>query len=176
MHRCIRLLLILFVGVGLVAPAAAAAAAAPAPGVSRADAKFMRGNAHVDLAEITIGNIALARSDNAVVRDLATTTIGDHQVALAKLTALAAEVGVTLPDQPNTSQRNVAARLSSVAPEKFDLLYVQVQIAGHLGSIAATRTEIADGTSPEVIAFAKAYLPVAEMHLKMARHALRDLT
>ena len=174
MNRCLRPLLGLLAVVAVLVPATGALAA-PAATVSRTDAAFMRGNAHTDLAEITIGGIALDRSADNAVRELATVTVSDHTSALAQLSTVASDTGVRLPDQPNTSQRKVAARLASAATDAFDLAYLQVQIVGHEKSIAATRHEIAAGTDPEVIAFAKGYLPVAQMHLKMARHALRGL-
>ncbi len=174
MNRCLRPLLGLLAVLAVLVPATGALAA-PAATVSRTDAAFMRGNAHTDLAEITIGGIALDRSTDSAVRELATVTISDHTTALSQLSAVASDTGVHLPDQPNTSQRKAAARLATVPAGAFDLTYLQVQVAGHEKSIAATRHEIAAGTDPEVIAFAKGYLPVAEMHLKMARHALRGL-
>ena len=55
---------------------------------------------------------------------------------------------------------------------RINLIYFIDQVKGHLLSIAKTKTEIAKGSNALVIKYAKAYLPVAQMHLRMAR---RDL-
>ncbi len=157
-------------GLLLIAPITGASAAAPA-----ADSSFAKGNEQVNLAEITIGNIALQRASSQSVRDLATKTIADHQAAQAKLKAVAAKEGVTLPTAPNAQQQAQAATLKSVPATEFDLQYVQIQVAGHQMSIAATNTEIASGKDAAIVSYAKDYLPVATMHLTMSQQDLATL-
>lgn len=152
----------------LLAPAAQAAPTAQ-------DASFLKGNEQVNLAEITIGNIALQRAATTTARSLATKTISDHQGAMVKVKALAAAEHVTLPTAPNALQQSQAATLKSVAANKFDLTYLQFQVAGHNTSIAATNTEISGGTDAKIVAYARYYLPVATMHLKMARAGVTAL-
>lgn len=135
----------------------------------------MKSNEQVNLAEITIGKLALQRAKSAAARSLATKTISDHEAAKTKLTALAATEHVTLPSAPNATQQSQAATLKSVSAGKFDLTYLQIQVAGHNLSIAATNTEISTGSDAPTVAYAKYYLPVATMHLKMARDAIATL-
>ena len=142
---------------------------------SQQDQTFMIKNAQTDLAEITIGNIALSRATAADARTLAQTTVSDHQAALAKLQAIAGTAGVELPAEPNAAQQADAAKLKAVDADMFDLTYAQVQVAGHNLSIADTNTELAGGNDPAVLQYAKGYLPVAQMHLMMAQDLLTSL-
>jgi putative membrane protein len=166
----------------LAAAAASFIAVAAAPAASAAttpsgqDTLFLKSNEQVNLAEITIGQLALQRATTQSARSVATQTVSDHQKAKAKLTALAASVHVSLPTVPNAQQQAQAATLKTVATSKFDVAYLQIQVAGHQMSIAATNKEIVDGSNASVIAYANYYLPVATMHLAMAQAGLSALT
>lgn len=146
-------------------PGTAFAAAAPSAG----DTTFIKGNQQTNLAEIALGKLALSHSSSAAVKQLATTTMSDHQSAKAKLSTVAAELKVALPAAPNPTQQAQAAQLKKLSGTSFDQLYLRDQIAGHHLSITGTQTEITTGSSPAVLTYAKGYLPVAQMHLKMAQ-------
>ena len=158
-------------GLMLLGPSTAFAATT----ASDQDQTFMTKNAQTDLAEITIGQIALQRSSSAQVKELATKTTADHQDALAKLEVVAAGVGFTLPDAPNADQQSDAAKLSSVAADQFDLTYAQVQVVGHNLSIDDTNLELSSGENSALLTYANGYLPVAQMHLQMADDLLTTL-
>ena len=152
----------------LLAPSAVAAPTAQ-------DVSFLKGNEQVNLAEITIGKIALQRATSATARSVATVTISDHVKAMAKVKALATAESVTLPTAPNALQQSQAATLKTIAAGKFDLAYLQIQVAGHNMSIGATNTEISGGSDAKTVAYARYYLPVATMHLNMAREGVATL-
>lgn len=156
--------------VAVVSSAPAANAAPTAP-----DKAFATANEQVNLAEITIGTIALERSHSSTVRSLATKTISDHKAAMAELKALASSENIALPTVPNALQQSQAATLKSVSASAFDLTYAQFQVAGHKISIAGTKTEISTGSDSKVVSYAKNYLPVAQMHLTMADAAVSEL-
>ncbi len=156
-----------------VAVIGSAPAANAAPTAS--DKAFAMANEQVNLAEITIGSIALQRSHSVTVRALATKTISDHEAAMAKLKTLATSQSITLPSAPNAVQQGQAATLKSVSASTFDLTYSQFQVAGHKISIAGTKTEISGGSDSSVVKYAKYYLPVAQMHLTMAQDAVSTL-
>jgi putative membrane protein len=157
------------VAAGTVAVASVLLAPSAAAAPSAQDTTFLKSNEQVNLAEITIGTIALQRATTTTARSVATVTISDHKKAMAKVKALAAAEHITLPTAPNALQQSQAATLKTVASAKFDLTYLQFQVAGHNLSIAATNTEISGGSDSKTVAYARFYLPVAAMHLKMAR-------
>jgi putative membrane protein len=162
-----------FLGQG--AMSAGAAPSVKAVVASAQDVQFLQGNARTDLAEITIGKLALAKARHADTKIMAEVTISDHMRALTKLKTVAKTLHVALPSSPGTVQKAAAAKLMAVPAAQFDRTYDNIQIAGHIESIAHTKTEITVGKDAAVIAFAKYYLPVAEKHLRMARTDLAAL-
>jgi putative membrane protein len=152
-------------GTGMLT-AASAQAAEP---VSAQDTAWAQSNAQTDLAEITIGQIAMQRSQNSNTLALAQVTMSDHEKALAQLKNVAAQTGIVLPTTPSATQQSQAAELKTVPSGQFDATYDSFQIQGHEQSIAQTEAEVAHGTNPTVKQFAAvSYLPVAEKHLQMA--------
>lgn len=137
---------------------------------------WAQSNAQTDLAEITIGQIAQARASYPATRALAARTMSDHVAALAQLQHVAAQVGASLPSTPNADQQATAAKLRSVASSAFDATYDQAQVTGHNQSIAGTNAEVAAGTNSSVVAYARSYLGVAQMHLQMAESDYAALT
>ncbi|MGP4018739.1 DUF4142 domain-containing protein [Saccharopolyspora sp. 5N708] len=151
---------------------AAVVAALAVPGVATASAEqdnsFMAQVAQVNLAEITIGKLALQKATTPQVRSLAQETLADHQNAQSDLEQLAGQKGVTLPSSPNEQQQNIGSQLESASGAMFDTIYLQAQIAGHQEASALTRTEIDSGGDPDVQDYAKGFLPVVLKHLSDA--------
>ncbi len=165
--------LVVAAAAALLPVGAGTAVAAAAP--SAVDTTFMQKNAQTNLAEITLAGIVESRSKNSGSLELAEKTKADHQTAQAKLTALASKAGVTLPTAPNAMQQSDAAKLKNASDADFDVLYAQIQVAGHQLSIADTNTELSSGSDSDVKDYATTYLPVAQMHLVMAQDLLSAL-
>jgi putative membrane protein len=136
----------------------------------------MAQNAQTDLAEITMAATVAQKATTGQARSLAQETSSDHRQVLTRLRSLASTLGVTLPTEPNAQQRSMAASLAARSGSAFDIAYLNDQVAGHQQSIAQTDTEISSGSSPQVVAFAKSYLPAAQKHLAHAQSALSQLT
>ncbi|MFZ0388594.1 MAG: DUF4142 domain-containing protein [Solirubrobacteraceae bacterium] len=158
-------------GLGVATTGAAAATMKP----SAQDVTWMRANAQTDLAEISLGTLVASKSTNAGTLSLAKVTKSQHRTALAKLTAIAKDLHITLPTSPNATQLKQAAELKKLSGLTFDKTYDTDQIAGHVLSITQTKSEITKGSDSKVVGFAKYYLPVAEMHLKMAQKLKTEL-
>src|SRR5579875_1432873 len=173
MRSSARLLLL---GAGAVliavvtAPAATAAAAATAPNAQ--DKAFMTANAQTNLAEISLSNLALKHTQNIDVRNLAVTLLKGHQKAQQQLAQVAKAVHFALPSSPSLAQQSEVVRLSTVAPYDFDKSWLVAEQNGHLTSIKNTQTEIEHGSDPAVLAYAKTYLPVAQMHLGLVNQTI----
>lgn len=151
-----------------VSGASIAVAAAP----NAQDGTYVTANGQTNLAEIAIGQLALQRAQNDATRELAQMTLSDHQAALAKLQAVAAQLGIAVPTEPSADQKKAAATLQEVDDNAFDITYAQIQVAGHQKSIAGTNMELTAGSDAALINYATNYLPVATMHLQMAQDAL----
>ena len=158
---------------GVTATGAADAAATAKP--SAADVTWMAQNAQTDLAEISLGTLVASKSTNAGTLSLAKMTKSQHKVALAKLSAIAKDLHVRLPTSPSAPQLKQEAQLTKLSGLAFNKTYDQDQIAGHVLSISQTKAEIKQGGDAKVVGFAKYYLPIAEMHLKMAQKLKTEL-
>jgi predicted outer membrane protein len=73
-------------------------------------------------------------------------------------------------------QLTQAAALKKLSGMGFNKTYDLDQIQGHKLSISQTGTEIAKGDNGKVVSFAGYYLPIAEMHLKMAQKLKMELS
>jgi putative membrane protein len=142
-------------------------------GVNAVDRTFARKNEQTNLAEIALGKLALDRSHRPGVRHLARVTIKNHRTAKARLMRVAAKDGITLPKRPSKTQRAAARMLQNATA--FNRKYLRVQIQGHKLSIAQTRKELRSGNNTRVQTYAKWYLPVAQMHLRMAQRNLQRI-
>ncbi|HEU5267400.1 MAG TPA: DUF4142 domain-containing protein [Jatrophihabitans sp.] len=160
----------------LVLPTLAAAAFIASPSSSAQpsaqDKTFMTTNAQTNLAELSAAKLALSRSESAEVRTFATEMQKDHQKAQSELTTAARSAGFTLPTRPSTMLLAQADQLAKAPAATFDQTYLQLQARDHRTSIENTKREIADGTDPAIVSYAKTYLPVAQMHLGMANQAI----
>jgi putative membrane protein len=159
---------------GLILAAMAPTAQAAAP--SAQDQTFMKASAQTNLAEITIGKIALSRAQLADTIALANKTISDHQLAQSQLETVSKQNGVALPTAPNATQQAQAAQLQSVPASSFDLTYDQIQVSGHQLALSQTDTEISSGSDASVKAYAQQTRPVIAMHLSMAQANVAALT
>lgn len=160
---------------GVVLSAQVALAPTSLAAANPTDQSFATKNEQTNLAEITIGQLALQRATSTAVKDLATKTIADHKSAQSKLQTLAKSLNISLPTAPNAQQQSQAAQLKSVSSTDFDSTYLQIQLAGHQLSIADTNTEITGGSDTGIVSYAKGYLPVAQMHLNMTQQDLAAL-
>ena len=173
MNRIVKVATTAAAAIGIAATGVSVAqpAGAPAPqALNGTDANFLRTNEQVNLAEITLAAIELKRATGPAAINLARKTGADHLVTRAVNIKLSGEIGVSLPTKPNAMQQQVAAFLSTAV--RVNQQYFVAQIAGHKQSIASTKYEIQHGIRPRVVAYAKAYLPIATMHLEMAEHDL----
>jgi len=170
----VRMAAVSLLGSAVLATAGVGIAAAQPGGLgggqlSQQDQTFMTQNAQTDLAEITVGQLAAQRATTAPIRQAAQTIASDHQQVLSKLQDLARNLHVTLPNSPDATQQQLAQQLNATSGTAFDQAYLQGMIQGHQTSINQTQQEIQSGSDPQVIDFAKSYLPGAQKHLQMVQ-------
>ena len=168
MHLVRRAALTLGVAVGaaLALPTAASAApAAPSASVSAADRTWMVAAHQSNLTEIAAGKAAQQKATSQKVRSLGQMFIQDHTAMDAKLKAAAKTQGVSLPGSPNAAQRAALASVSAKSGAAFDSAWIASQITGHRQALAATVTELSNGSNSSVLALARAARPVVAKHL-----------
>ncbi|TDB80310.1 DUF4142 domain-containing protein [Micromonospora sp. KC721] len=153
-------LLAALVLVGLAPAAATQAAAQP----SQQDTQYLQALHQVNLFEITTGELAQQKGQNADVKRLGEMFKTDHTQLDQTVQSTAQQLNVTLPNEPTADQQQVIDRLDGLNGAEFDRAWVTAQLAGHVQAIQATQTEISQGSEQSVIQLAQEALPVLQAH------------
>lgn len=146
------------------------AASPTAQPVSSQDRTFMDEASQINLAEISLGRYIQAHGTTATAKDLGARYVRDHTAAQAKLRALAARLKVSLPVTPGPQLQSVAARVEAQKGKSTDVAFARASVSGHKAAIAVFKKEERAGSNASVKAYAAGYLPMLEMHLKLAEH------
>ncbi len=164
----------------VAAPASAAPAqttrttTAAAHDLCRQDRVFLRGAHQANLAEISGGYVALARSSREDVRHIAHMLIVDHRALDRDVRAAARRYDVTLPLTPSARQIRELVNVAARPARTFDRAWLRLQEVSHVRTLALIDAELARGCSAEVRSLARTARPVVREHLRMVRAALRD--
>jgi putative membrane protein len=139
--------------------------------VSTVDEAWLRMIHQADLADIQYGRLAEHKGATSAVRQAGGMLATGHAALDEKVTHVADTLGVDLPATESTGQLTLAQRLQKESGSRFDRAFVAAMVREHEKAIAATEHEIGSGSSPEVIALARAALPDLRQHLAMLRRA-----
>lgn len=124
-----------------------------------------------NLAEIQVGELAKKKGGTAAVRAAGAMLVTDHTASDTKVTRVAKELKVALPASVAPGDADAASRLSNETGPAFDHDFLATMRTGHQKVIALTRTEIAQGTVPQIKSLAQSTLPVLRKHLEELRKA-----
>jgi len=152
-----------------------AALAAPPQGTSQ-DGSWLIATHQTNLSEIASGQLAAQSGHSEAVRNAGQMLASDHQSLDAKLKPVAAELGVTLPNEPNMEQRDEMKHFKSLSGMNFDRDWAKTEADGHVKSIEATEREIQHGSSLQVKQLAQSALPVLKKHLRTLKAASSKLS
>ena len=156
----------------------AALSSGPAGQVSYAlqnsiDRLFVLKSAQGNAAEVLTGNLAQRKSRNEAVRQLAQHLVQQHGSANAELLQLARQKGFPLPASIGTVHAAVNDQLTRLSGAVFDQTFLSAQIEAHEATIMLYQQEIAQGTDPDVRAFASRHLPDILSHTAMIYNIAR---
>lgn len=131
---------------------------------------FFNEAAQGGLAEVQLGNLATTKAQSPEVRAFGQQMVADHSKANAELQQLAARRSVTLPTEPNSSQKSMISKLSQMSGAEFDKEYVSAMVDDHEKDVKAFQTQAESGTDADLKAFAAKTLPTLQAHLQMIRN------
>lgn len=146
-----------------------AQAAAPAGSVSLkpVEREFITVIRFANLWEIPMGTLATKRGTNQTVRDVGATIAADHTKLNIDVKKLADQFGVTLPDQPTSSQQSWIAEISGKTGQEFDTAFANRLRAAH-GTVFGLVSEVRAGTSnPDIRAFAQTANEIVMKHMTL---------
>jgi putative membrane protein len=145
----------------LVTPLAASHAAS---NVSAADRAFIAMVSQGGMFEVKAGAVGATQGSTQDIKDQGTTEAHDHQLVGDKLKSIAASVGITFPATLKPAFQKELNDLKAATGPAFDALYLKDMEDVHAKDGAAFAKEAADGTNPDLRAFA------AETHRIVLRH------
>lgn len=131
-----------------------------------------------DMYEIQAADIALERSKNAQVRELAQMIKADHTVASEafKVAAPQAAPDVQLPTELDERRKGLIDNLRSATAADFDKTYIDQQVAAHQEAVTLHRGFSDNGEAPALAQHARTVLPKIEAHLQKAQAIQSSLT
>ena len=124
-----------------------------------------------DMYEIQAADIALERSKNAQVRELAQMIKADHTAASEKFKAAAPQAApdVQLPTELDERRKGLIDNLRSATAADFDKTYIDQQVAAHQEAVTLHRGFSDNTDAPTLAEHARTVLPKIEAHLQRAQ-------
>jgi len=132
------------------------------------DRSFIEKAAKSGMEEAEISQVALTRTADTQVRELAQMMVTDHTAANTELGSLAASKGVVLPVRTESAADKWLKKDAKDAKD-FDEDYVAKMVSAHKDAVELFEKEAKHGDDPDVVAFAAKTLPKLQHHLEMAQ-------
>ena len=158
-------------GAAVYAPAAAAQAK-PLPPVQRFERRFLQITAADLRFQSEASRLALARSNNPAVKDLANTLLARQQTAQPELLRMLHARGMAMPI-PSNAHGKVLRQLAKLNGARFDRLYVdEVVMRSYQADISNYEKAAAQAEDPVLKAWVDRQLPTLRFHFAKAGRAL----
>ena len=134
--------------------------------VPSSDESFMKKAAEGGLVEVKLGEIASTKGKREDVKEFGTRMVKDHSNANADLKTLAEQKGVKLPENLDTKNSALVAKMSKMEGDAFDGAYVRDIVQDHEMDVKEFEKAANEAKDPDVKAFAAKTLPVLKEHLE----------
>jgi putative membrane protein len=143
---------------------------------NNADRVFVHAAAIGGMAEVEFGRLAEQKGQSDAVKEFGRRMVEDHGKANERLTSLAKEDGIAVPDDLDAEHQAMRDRLESLSGAEFDLAYLQGQVVDHQKTAQLLEYEIGSGQDIELKSFAAEILPLVLQHLRTAQDLQAELT
>lgn len=134
------------------------------PTLNSVDRRFILKAGEGNVAEVMVSRLALQKSKNGDVREVAQMLVKEHSMANDKLKKIAAMKGMRVPSRPSPKHQAAYRRLSRMSSTAFNKMYLSGQIKDHLNTIALFQSTIRAGRDADVQGFARENLPPIQNH------------
>ena len=154
---------------------ATTATAKPAPAKAKGQtgqpfiSKAIEGN----LAEVQLGQLAQQKGASDGVRTFGQQLVTDHTAANQKATAVAGQMSVTPPSEPNKQQKAVYDRMAKLSGDAFDRQFVKHMVDDHKKDVAEYQKAAKRKNDPAA-GYASETLPTLQQHLQTAQSLAKD--
>ncbi|WP_257668763.1 DUF4142 domain-containing protein [Parapedobacter tibetensis] len=120
-----------------------------------------------------LAKLALEKSDDQGVKDLAQKVIADHGKTVEELEAIAMQKNITLPPTPGENHVEKIKDLSEISGVDFDIGYMEQAVADRSKVVSLFEVASEEADDPEIKDFAIKSLPKLKQHQEIAKE-LRD--
>jgi putative membrane protein len=137
------------------------------------EAEFLIAVHQGNLAQIAAGRLAARKSENRVVRKLGKRFAAYHKKLDAQVKRAAHGLGVNLPTEPNSEQKDLAAQYRTAAAGEFDALFISTQLSGYERAAKLAHVIQRVSTDPAIRAIVEGARPKIEEN-RLALTSARD--
>ncbi|HEY9810068.1 MAG TPA: DUF4142 domain-containing protein [Halomicronema sp.] len=138
--------------------------------VSESDRMFMMKAAKNGMTEVQLGQMAVQKASSEAVREFGQRMVEHHSQANRELMQLAAEKGMTLPNDIGDENREVMSQLSQLSGVEFDRAYMEEMLRAHNKDLSMFQTQAQQGQDSDIKSWASQKVPTLETHLAMVRN------
>ena len=131
------------------------------------DTQFAMKAAQGGIFEVKSSQIALTKTHNVRVMNVARRMVKEHSAANAELKTVAQDNGTALPTKTDPMHQAIISKISGLSGTAFDKAYMAFQEKAHADTVKLFEKEISMGKSAGFTAFASKNLPEIEDHTKM---------
>lgn len=117
-----------------------------------------------NLAEIKLAQLAIQKSSNKEIKDIATMLEADHTAALGDLKSIASVKGITLPTDEPDKTKELITDLSDDKPADFDKNWVKALMDKHEKTISDYEKALNDLKDEDLKAWITKVLPSIRSH------------
>jgi len=135
--------------------------------LAKADTAFLTEAIQINLAEISVGDLAQKNGGSDDVKSFGKMLVDDHTASNTKATSLAQANGVTPPTEPKAADKQKHDELAKLSGADFDREFAKAMVKGHEEAIS--KFEAASKGDDDIAKFAQETLPTLQKHLKTAQ-------
>ncbi len=130
-------------------------------------ASFVAHAAQDGMTEVELAKLALKKSSNDEVKQVAQKMQQDHSQANDQLASIAKSKGISLPTKLDAKHATMVKSLSAKSGAAFDSAYAEHMAKDHAKAVALFEGA-SKSSDPDLAAFAQKTLPTLEEHKKLA--------
>ncbi|MFB3901832.1 MAG: DUF4142 domain-containing protein [Acidobacteriota bacterium] len=138
------------------------------------DQKFLEAAALGAIVEVRLGELAIQRTGNQVVRDFAKRMVIAYSQGAKEVKELAERKGINCPTELDDKHQQTVERLSELSGPDFDRAYMTEMVEAHERDIKAFENQGATGQDRDIKKWASRTLPKLREHLEVARQTRRQ--
>jgi putative membrane protein len=135
--------------------------------LAKSDPAFLTEAIQINLAEISVGDLAQKNGGSDDVKSFGKMLVDDHTASNTKATSLAQANGVTPPTEPKAADKQKHDELAKLSGADFDREFAKAMVKGHEEAIS--KFEAASKGDDDIAKFAQETLPTLQKHLKAAQ-------